>query len=488
MKILPRVETLRKELGQCGQEISFRYDPVIPAEGYRIVADKEGILIRFSDEAGKFYAKKTLEQIEYGKEEIPCFEIEDAPKYSYRGFMADCCRHFFTVDELKKQIDVASALKLNRFHWHLTDDQGWRIEIKKYPRLTEIGSYRKQTRGDGKEVKGFYTQEEIKDIVAYCKERFIEVVPEFDMPGHFTSAIASYPHLGCTGEEIGVCEHFGIMENIACAGKESTYEFIYGVLEEICELFPFEFIHIGGDEALKYRYTECPDCQRAMEENGLVSEEDLQSLFMNKVIKYLNSVGKKAVVWNDGCNGLCGDFVIQYWRNCKKSAKEVARHIAEGKKIIYSSCRSFYLDYPYGTTSVEKTYSYKADEIVPEESIIGLEAPVWTEYVENISQWERKAYPRLFAVAERAWSKVEDYGGFISGEEKHEKFFRETYGIKICENSNPSFFAGLAENIAFLAKLIDVKHSRYAKLNIITNRRIKKKRKRAYRISLRGRD
>jgi len=460
-------------------EVSYKPDETLGNESYRIESAENGITVYSGDPAGKFYAEQTLKQIEYFSDgKIPCLKIDDSPRKSYRGFMMDCCRHFFTVEEIKKQIDVAAALKLNRFHWHLTDDQGWRLEIKKYPLLTEIGSVRTQTRGDGKRIEGFYSAEDAAEIVAYCKERFIEVVPEFDMPGHFTAAIAAYPHLGCTGRQIKVSEQFGIHCEIACAGKESTLEFIYGVLDEILELFPFEYIHIGGDEALKYRYLDCPDCQKAIEQNGLKDEEELQSFFLNKVIAYLNSKGRKAIVWNDGTYGgnLKGDFAVQYWKATDKGKKAVEELVNGGKEIIYSPFTSMYFDYPYGLTPLKKAYNYVEEENFSK-NIIGTEATVWTEYLENIGKWEDHAYPRLFACAERAWSEKTDYKGFLTCLKNYCEYFSEKFGIVYRKKANPSFLSGLAENIAFSLKIVSVSGIKYLHLDSVTRRRMKKRRK-----------
>jgi hexosaminidase len=477
MHILPAVKKLKIDMGEAAREVYFDYDPTMKPEQYSIVADKTGIRVFSSDKKGKFYAEKTLEQIFYEyKDKIPCFTIEDEPKYSYRGFMMDCCRHFFTVDEIKKEIEVAASVKMNKFHWHLTDDQGWRIEIKKYPLLTEIGSVRKQTRKDGKEVKGYYTAEEIKDIVKFCKERFIDVIPEIDMPGHFTAAIAAYPHLGCTGEKKEVSEHFGIHCEIACAGKETTYGFIKDVLDEVTELFPYEYIHIGGDEALKYRYTECPDCRKKIAEENLADEEALQGYFMNAAIDYLAEKRRKAVLWNDGTLGgnVKGNYAVQYWKETKECKNAAIAAAESGKEIIYSPFSSLYLDYPCGMTPLKKTYNYKEEKELTDR-VKGLETPVWTEFIPDIKTWELRAYPRLFAVAERAWSEEKDYDGFLLRLDEYEKFAKENFAIKICEKPDPNKIAGLIETLKFGIKAFDPYFIEFARLTRITKKRMNKR-------------
>lgn len=477
MNILPRVKKIYDVHGEAGKDRSYRRDDTVPNEGYRIEADEKGTVVVFSDEAGKFYAEKTLAQIERGEGKIPCCIVEDEPVYPYRGFMIDCCRHFFTVEELKRQIDVAAELKLNRFHWHLTDDQGWRAEIKKYPLLTEIGSVRKQTRGDGKERRGFYTREDMKEVVKYCAERFIEVVPEIDMPGHFSAAIAAYPILGCTGEKIAVSERFGIHDNIACAGKESTFLFVKDVLDEICDIFPSEYIHIGGDEALKYRYLDCPDCQKAIIDNRLNDEEELQCVFLNRVIKHLESLGRKAIVWNDGTVGgkLEGDFCVQYWQESAKNKTATKNLVRGGKRVIYSPFSRFYLDYPAGMTSLKKTYNYNEEEI--SSAATGLEAPLWTEYIDDVQKLEKNAYPRLFAVAERAWSGRGDYAEFLSSLDGFEEYLVEKYDINYDKDPNPSFFKGKAQVFRFFINAFDKSTFDYLKKSYRTAKEIKKRKK-----------
>lgn len=478
MKILPKPQKCFTYEGTTEKKTEYFYESTLPKEGYRLKGDEKGIRVYYSDDAGRFYAEKTLEQMfcEYG-EELPRFEITDSPKYRYRGFMMDCSRHFFTVEEIKKQLDLAAAVKLNRFHWHLTDDQGWRIEIKKYPLLTETGSVRRQTRGDGKEVKGVYSQQQIKDIVDYCRERYIEVVPEIDMPGHFTAAIAAYPFLSCTEDKISVSEHFGIHSEIACAGKESTYRFVTEVLDEVIGLFPGKYIHIGGDEALKYRYLTCPHCQKAIVDNNLADEEELQGYFMNRIIKYLNERGKRAVVWNDGALGgnLTGDYCVQYWKESKLGRAAAKQSAEQGKRIIYSPFSKLYLDYPHGMTPLKKTFGCKGDDELGAE-LYGLEAPVWAEYIPDITTWEKQAYPRLWAVADSSWNGSDDYSSFLVRAERFRLFATERYGgVTVCDEPDPLLLRGKGATIRFFIRAFDPSYVKFLSMAAKTRRLMKKR-------------
>ncbi|HKM29525.1 MAG TPA: family 20 glycosylhydrolase, partial [Bacilli bacterium] len=363
----------------------------------------------------KRYGQNTLEQLlAIYPNEIPELTINDYPKYAHRGFMIDCSRHFFTVTEIKKQIAVMALLKLNIFHWHLTDDQGWRIAIKKYPLLTEYGAKRLQTRNDKTEVGGYYTQDEIKEIVLFCQTRGIDVIPEIDMPGHFTAACSAYPELLCTRQKVAVAEHFGILPNIACAGRDFTYQFCYDVLNEVCELFPYAYIHIGGDEALKINWLTCPDCLAKMQTENLATPEALETYFLNKMASYLMAKGKKVICWNDGISSdkIDRNIIMHYWKDNAEFTKQAIKAIAKGQKAIVSPFANYYLDYNYGITPLKKTYDY--EHCFLEDNVIGLEAPIWSEYINTVNKLERLAYPRLIAVAERAWTNKPDYDSFLT--------------------------------------------------------------------------
>ncbi len=454
LKIIPQPKQIICSEGVVGDGLFTVCEPKIPKEGYELYLNEKGITIYASDKEGIFYAQKTLEQIIAQCEKLPSVIIKDAPKYPYRGFMLDCSRHFFTVEEILKQIDVIASLKINKFHWHLTDDQGWRIEIEEYPELTKIGSKRNSTRNDNKPVSGYYTKADIRKVVDYCCERCIEVIPEFDMPGHFTAAIAAYPYLGCTDKQIKVSEHFGIHSDIACAGKESTYIFIKKVLEEIIELFPSDYIHLGGDEALKLKWINCPECQKVMREKNLKDEEELQGFFLSEIIKFINSRGKKAILWNDGLLGgnINGDYTVQYWKESKRFIEVTDNEAAKGRKVIYSPFFSFYLDYPCGMTPLKKVYNYK--QKISCEAISGMEAPLWTEYVDNVKQLEFMAYPRIVAFAERAWSEEANYSLFLKKLDTYLANLKNTDITFNC-NFNPSTLERISETAKFFRNAFD---------------------------------
>jgi hexosaminidase len=316
-----------------------------------------------------------------------------------------------------------ALVKMNIFHFSLTQDQGWRIEIKKYPKLTEIGSKRKDTKiGNhlskayrGKSHEGFYTQGEIRDIVQYAKERYIEVVPELNLPGHSTAAIASYPYLSCTGQQLEVKTKPGIYHDIYCAGKEEVFKFLEGVFDEIVDLFPSDIIHIGGDEAPKSRWKNCPLCQERIKKEGLKDEHELQVYFMNRIGTYLKSKGKRVIGWNEILGGnLDSTTIVQWWKGNKKKMKPYLKTM---RKFVMSNFGYTYLDYNYLMHPMRKFYSYEPvlEPIgVFEENILGVETPIWTEWVPNLERLGWQVFPRLFAIAEVAWTQNElkDYANF----------------------------------------------------------------------------
>lgn len=386
-------------------------DPKLGEEGYCLKVEPSSITLTANTEQGLFYARKTLEQL-MSADTIPCVTVEDKPRFSYRGFMLDSARHMQTVDDIKKIIDVAALLKFNVFHWHLCDDQGYRIESEKFPELNVKGSWREGDDFGNRHVKepygGFYTKDEIRDIVAYCAERFIEVIPEIDLPGHTTALISTYPHLSCRNEQIKVKTKQGIFEDILCAGKDETLKFVYELLGEIIELFPSEKFHIGGDEAPKIRWKECPECQAKIRELGLENEEELQGWFTSKIIEFLAEKGKKAIVWNESLAGgnLPEGTAVQMWMDPKKNCITWANR---GNAIINSDFYHYYCDYPYYMTPLKKTYSFlpvpKGVAPIMERFVLGVECPMWTEYVYNFEWLCHMAFPRFAAVAERGWTK-----------------------------------------------------------------------------------
>jgi len=367
---------------------------------------------------------------------IPTQTIVDNPEFSYRGMHLDVARHMFSVDFIKKYIDMLALLKLNTFHWHLTEDQGWRIEIESYPKLNEIASYRKETlvghyndqphQFDGKRYGGFYTKEEIKDVVAYAKERFVTVIPEIEMPGHAQAAIAAYPELGCTGNSVEVATKWGIFDHIYCT-KENTFTFLETVLDEVLELFPSKYIHIGGDEAPKSNWKTCNDCQKRIKQEGLADEHELQSYFINRMETYLNSKGRQIIGWDEILEGgLAPNATVMSWRGIEGGIEAAkAKH-----HVIMTPTSNLYFDYYQsnnpneplaigGFLPLEKVYNYNPipEELTQDEAqyILGAQGNIWTEYMPTSTQVEYMAFPRITALSEVVWTKEteKDYVDFI---------------------------------------------------------------------------
>ncbi len=391
-------------------EISFeKQENLFKKDEYEIEIKNGKISVRFSENQGKFYAEKTLEQIKNSRQEIPDCIIKDKPRFSHRGFMLDPCRHFFTVKEIKKIIDAAAYLKMNVFHWHLSDDQGFRIESKKFPLLNEIGSYRKNSlfgrTNEGEPHGGFFTQEEIKDVVSYCKERYIDVIPEIDLPGHTIAIIASYPELSCKKEKIDVCMKQGIFPEILCAGNEKVYEFLSELLDEIIPLFPYKYFHIGGDEVPKTNWKKCEQCNRKLKEENLENFDKLQGYFMNRITQHLSLKNKTPIMWNDTLkSGKINSetTVIQHWLHDKKIMEDFVQN---GGRYIESDFFHFYSDYPYHMTPLKKVYNFSADKT---ENLLGVETPAWSEYIRDFDKLSFMLFPRICAVAETGWTKNEN--------------------------------------------------------------------------------
>jgi len=394
-----------------------RYNNNLGKEGYELTIDKNTVLIEAMDETGLFYGLQTIIQLlpsEIDKRTetsniewtVPALEISDNPRFAWRGMLLDCCRHFMDKDFIKRYIDLLAYHKMNRLHWHLTEDQGWRIEIERYPELTDHGSWRKED--DGSVYGGFYTQEDIKEIVAYAKSRMVEIIPEIELPGHSLAAISTYPHLSCTGESLDVTSRWGVHKDIYCAGKESTFEFLENVLDEVIELFPSEYIHIGGDEAPKFRWEQCNACQKRISDEGLKDEHELQSYFITRIEKYLNSKGKKIIGWDEILEGgLAPSATVQAWRGF-----EGAIEAAElGHDAIVSPTSHAYFDYKIETTDLKQVYSF---EPIPagldsalHHHILGGECNMWTERAPQ-EEIDDRMFPRLLAMSEVLWSAESD--------------------------------------------------------------------------------
>jgi hexosaminidase len=422
-----------------GNDIQFILDATIDSEeGYTLEVKPNTIQIKAKTDSGAFYAVQTLRQLlpvdfENGKfiqkrGAVPSVFIKDAPKFTYRGMHLDVARHMFSVDFIKKYIDALALLKMNTFHWHLTEDQGWRIEIKKYPKLQDIAAFRDETlighysdqphQFDGKPYGGFYTQEEVKDIVAYANNRFITVIPEIEMPGHSQAAIAAYPELGCTGEDIAVATKWGIFEDIYCT-KDETFDFIEDVLDEVLELFPSKYIHIGGDEAPKTRWKTCSHCQQKIKEEGLKDEHELQSYFISRIETYLNRKGRQIIGWDEILEGgLAPNATVMSWRGFD-GAIEAAKQghnviLTPGSHCYFDHYQSENIDEPIaigGFLPLEKVYNFNPipEELTQEEAqyVLGAQGNVWTEYMPNSNKVEYMVFPRILALSEVIWSNPE---------------------------------------------------------------------------------
>ena len=432
--------------------IRFVTDESLPAEGYELNVDGEGIEVRASQFPGLLYALQSLEQLlpaaVYGTEpapdaawEVPCVKIADAPRFAYRGMHLDVARHFFSVDEVKRYIDVMAIHKLNTLHWHLTDDQGWRIEIKRYPELTAVGSIRKATvvrkewgTYDGTPYGGFYTQDEIRDVVKYAADRGVTVIPEIDLPGHMLAALTAYPELGCTGGPYEVWGRWGVADDVLCPGREKTFEFLEGVLTEVMELFPSEYIHIGGDECPKVRWEKCPRCQAKIRQLGLkddgehTAEHYLQSYVTDRIGKFLAQHGRRIIGWDEILEGRApSDAVVMSWRGSEGGIAAAKL----GHDVIMTPNSHFYFDYyqsldtdaePFGIGGyipMEQVYSYDPafPELTPEQQkhILGVQANLWTEYVLSDEHLEYMLLPRLAALSEVQWClpETKDWNRFI---------------------------------------------------------------------------
>ncbi len=383
-------------------EFEFYKDDSLPCDGFVIHINGK-IKIGASSESGYAYAKNTVDMIKYQcGANLPNVHIRDFPKYTYRSFMIDSCRHFFCVNDIKKMIDYCAKLRFNVFHWHLTDDQGWRVEIKNYPVLTQIGSVRHGSHfgeeQNDKPYSGFYTQDEIRTVVEYAHKNHMIVVPEIDMPGHTSALLASLPELVCGNKHVNIKTEAGIFKDIICAGNDDSYDILYDILDEICELFPDEYIHLGGDEAPKLQWKECPCCQQKIKDENLRNENELQGYFINRINSYLSGKGKKVITWNESLNGgnLDKDITVQMWMDPKKRSK------ASENKIINSDFYHMYADYPYAMTPLKKVYDYNTDI---NNNVIGTDIPIWTEYITDLKKMEYMCFPRFIAAAQSAWSR-----------------------------------------------------------------------------------
>ncbi len=430
----------------CGKArngaVNVSIDRSLAEEEYRLCVSPKRIDLRAGSPRGAFHGMQSLRQIvacrtDGAERTIPALEIEDKPHFAYRGMMLDVCRHFRNTDEVKRYIDILSLHKINTFHWHLTDDQGWRIDIPAYPLLarkgavraeTVVGHARTSTEYDGQPYgEGMcYTADEIRDVVRYAADRCIDVIPEIEMPGHALAALACYPSLGCRGTGYAVSPTWGVFDDVFCAGNDEVFAFMEAVLSEVMALFPSKYIHIGGDECPKTRWKTCPRCQARMREEGLQNEHELQSYFMKRIERFVNSRGRSIIGWEEILEGgISPTATIMSWKS-PQAGIEAAK---KGNKVIMVPSKFSYFDYyqsedtanePFaigGYVPVSKVYGYDPyDQLNEQErrTVLGVQANLWTEYIPTMSQVEYMVLPRMAALAENGWAyDRKDYDDFL---------------------------------------------------------------------------
>lgn len=418
------------------------------AEGYELLVGTESVILRADNPAGLFYGVQTIRQllppeienpetaIPKSPVKIPCVHILDKPRFIWRGMLLDCCRHFMTKDFVKRYIDLLAYHKMNRLHWHLTEDQGWRIEIKKYPKLTEIGAWRKYE--EGTVHGGFYTQEEIKEVVAYAKSRYVTVIPEIELPGHSVAALAAYPEYSCTGGPFEVSTRWGVHKDVYCAGNDETFNFLEDILSEVIELFPAPYLHIGGDECPKVRWENCDKCQARIKAEGLHDEHELQSYFIKRIEKFLLTKNRRLIGWDEILEGgLAPEATVQSWRGMEGAIAAAT----SGHDAIVSPTSHAYFDYPIETLDLRKVYSF---EPIPPgltedqaKHILGGECNMWTEYAPQ-ETIDSKMFPRMLAMSEALWSPRagKNYREFHSRVRAHYKRL-DQMGVKYGPESRP---------------------------------------------------
>jgi len=433
-----RVQT--SEVNELGSIVfTTEGDATLGSEGYELIVTRDRVTLKANDPAGFFYGMQTLLQLlppsVFSKQplptqrwDMPCLSIQDKPRFRWRGFMLDVSRHFFTPAEIKQLLDAMAFHKLNTFHWHLTDDQGWRIEIKKYPRLTGVGAWRKSVGfsldpkstdyGPDGRYGGFYTQAEVRDIVSYALARHITIVPEIDVPGHSSAALAAYPEFSCSGGPYSTDMSEAVAAGILCPGKEETFEFVENILAEVMDVFPGQFIHIGGDEVSKQNWRTCPKCHARMIQEGLSDVSELQRYFTRRIEKFVENHGKRVVGWSEiRADDLSKSSVIMDWTG---GGPEAAR---SGHDVVMAPEEYCYLDlYQSRNRNTEppaagaylplrKVYGFEPAPagltLEQQRHALGAQANLWTEYISSFAQVEYMAFPRLCALAEVVWSPKE---------------------------------------------------------------------------------
>ena len=459
---------IESEIVDADGDINLNLNGNTESEAHSLDIAEDQINIQSDGAAGLFYGVQSLIQIiSNNKESLPQLAIQDEPRFGYRGMHLDVGRHMFPVEFVKRYVDLMSHFKFNTFHWNLTEDQGWRIEIKKYPELQTKAAYRDGTvighasshdreneKYDGEKYGGYYTQEEVKDVVAYAAARQVTIVPEIELPGHSLAALTAYPHLGCTGGPYATSKTWGVFPDIYCAGKETTFEFLQDVFDEVLPLFPGKYVHIGGDEAPKDKWKTCPHCQKRIQDEGLADEHELQSYFVQRMENYLNEKGKSMIGWDEILEGgLAPNAVVMSWRG-EAGGIEAAK---QDHDVIMTPTGWCYFDYyqagpegeplafPGQMTTVEKVYSYEPipAELSAEQAkhVLGAQCNVWTEYILDGPHAEYMVYPRAIALSEVLWSpKVEnrDYQDFVQRLNNIQPYMDElniNYAKHLFENS-----------------------------------------------------
>ncbi len=432
---LRRATGFELPIGEAG-EIVLTLSPSLESlggEGYRLEVTPQGVHIAAAERAGLFHGVQSLLQLlpsaiyaSHVQEidwRVPCVKIEDAPRFGWRGLMLDCGRRFFPLDDLKRLLDLMALHKLNVFHWHLVEDAGWRLEIKKYPRLTEVGAWRREsplprqpTQGDGVPYGGFYTQDEARELVAYAAARHITIVPEIEMPGHTLSSLAAYPQFSCTGGPFEPIVRWGLQSDIYCAGNDATFGFIEAVLEEVLAIFPSQFIHVGGDEAPKDQWEKCPKCQQRIQDENLKDEGELQSYFLRRIEKYLDGKGRRLIGWDEILEGgLAPHATVMSWRGEEGGIAAASL----GHDVVMTPQQFCYFDAyqslltdgePEGfqLLPLEKTWGYEpipaALPVEKQHHVLGVQGCMWGEYAFDWDKVEFQVFPRLCALAEAGWS------------------------------------------------------------------------------------
>lgn len=413
---------INQNKGNC---IELRLDKNLESlgeEGYELTVTPEKVLIKAPNPTGIFWGIQTLRQllpkeilrdalVQNVEWVLPAVKITDKPEFKWRGLMIDYSRTFWNKSHTKKYIDALSYYKMNKLHMHLTDDQGWRLEIEKYPLLTEIASKFDTIYNEPKEREGFYSKDDIREIIQYAKDRNVEIIPEIEMPGHSAGVFAAYPEYSCSGERLSVRPFRGgegFQQAIFCAGNEGTFEFLENILSEVAELFPSEYIHIGGDEAQKHLWKSCPKCKQAIWDNGLAYEDELHSWFIKRIEKFLSEKGKKIIGWDEMMRGgLSETATVMFWSGSRPYIPSTT--VGKGNDVILSPTSYCYFDYDNTKLPVEKVYSFNPIEVyklenTPKEHVLGVQGNFWSHIDRTEPKMDRQVFPRIIALAEVGWS------------------------------------------------------------------------------------